>query len=91
LTAHGSGATVVVGAGTTGADGRAVAGAGEMTVGSGVLETVESPEPHPATDSAAAPITTAHFTVLHRTAIGAGGQPGARRVEQFVGTRLCRQ
>ena len=89
FTAHGSGAAVVVGAGIKGADdGRAVAGAVAVTVGSGVLETVESLDPHPATVSAVAPITIAHFTGEHRTAIEAGGQPGARRNDQAVGTRL---
>ena len=80
LTAHGSAAAVVVGAATEGFgdDGRAVTGAGEVTVGSGVLDAVESLEPHPATTSAAAPIITAHFTEPDRTVIAIAGRTGAR-------------
>ena len=91
---HGSGAAVAVavGAGTAGADGgRAVAEATEVTVGSGVLETVESPDAHPATVNAAEPIMTAHFTVAHGTAIGVVGHPGARRVGRVAGIRLCKR
>jgi len=63
LTSHGSGAAVAVGAGNDGADGgSAVEGAGDAAVGSGVLETVESLDPHPATVRAAATNMTAHFT-----------------------------
>ena len=65
LIAHGSAAAVVVGATTGGGganDGGAVAGAAGGTVGSGVLDTVESPEPHPATATVAATMRTAHFT-----------------------------
>ena len=80
LTAHGSPASVVVGAATVGIrdDGRAVAGPGELTVGSGVLDAVESLEPHPATANAAAQITTAHFTKADRTVIAIAGRTGAR-------------
>ena len=86
---HGSGAVVAVGVGTEGAGGgSAVAGAGEVTVGSGVLETVESPDPHPATVRAAAPIITAHFTNAHGTANDMGDQAGARRDNPVTGTRL---
>jgi hypothetical protein len=60
-----------------GDDGRAVAGAGEVTVGSGVLDAVESLEPHPATASAAAQITTAQFTTADRTVIAIAGRTGA--------------
>jgi hypothetical protein len=80
LTAHGSAAAVVAGAPTEGLsdeDGRAV-GAGDVTVGSGVLDTVESLEPHPATTSAAAPIATVHFTEADRTVIAIAGRTGAR-------------
>jgi hypothetical protein len=59
-------------------DGRAVAGAGEETVGSGVLDAVESLEPQPATASTAAPITTAHLTDPDRTVIAIAGRTGAR-------------
>jgi hypothetical protein len=81
LTAHGSAAAVAVGAANDGSgidDGRAVAGAGDVTVGSGVLDAVESFEPHPATARAAAPITTAHFTNPDRTVIAIAGRTGAR-------------
>ena len=80
LTAHGSAAAVAVGATIEGIgdDGRAVAGAGEMTVGSGVLDAVESLDPHPASASIAAPIATAHFTDPHRTVIAIAGRTGAR-------------
>jgi hypothetical protein len=62
-----------------GARGRAVEGATLVAVGSGVIETVESPDPHPATVNVATPITTAHFTTRDRTAIAGGGGAGARR------------
>src|SRR5712675_3353042 len=64
LTAHGSASAVVVvvAAGGCDANGGGVAGGAETTVGCGVLDTVESLEPHPATTSPAAAIKTAHFT-----------------------------
>jgi hypothetical protein len=54
----------VVGVATDGSDpaGGAVACGAEAIVGSGVLDTVESLEPHPATVRVAAAIRTAHFT-----------------------------
>jgi hypothetical protein len=81
LTAHGSAAAVAVGAAIVGkgiVGGRAVAVAGDVTVGSGVVDAVESLEPHAATASAAAPITTAHFTEADRTVIAIAGRTGAR-------------
>ena len=64
LTVHGSAAAVVVGVAMGGGDanGGTVARGAEAIVGSGVLDTVESLEPHPPTVSVAAAITTAHFT-----------------------------
>ena len=80
LTAQGSAAAVAVGVAIEGMgiDGLAVAGAVDVTVGSGVLDAVESLEPHPAIASAAAPITTAHFTDRDRTVIAIAGRTGAR-------------
>ena len=52
---------------------------GDATVGvlaSGVLETVESPEPQPATVTAAAAAVQTHFTTAHRTAIPAADPAG---------------
>jgi hypothetical protein len=79
LTAHGSAAAVVVSVAAGGGDanGGAVAGGAEATVGSGVLDTVESLEPHPAIASAAAAIRTAHFTTRHGTANATRRQTGA--------------
>ena len=85
LTAQGSAAAVAVGATTGGGGGNegaavcAVAWAGEVTVGSGVLDTVESPEPHPATVTVAATMRTAHFTTPHRTGNATGRQTGAQQ------------
>jgi hypothetical protein len=89
LTPHGSAAVAVAGAktGGGGANGAAVALGAEAIVGSGVLDTVESLEPHPATASAAA-ISTAHFTERDGTANATGGQTGARQGNAVPTTRL---
>ena len=94
LTAHGSAAAAVVGATTGGGGGNdggalwAVAGAGKVAVGSGVLDAVESPEPHPATVTVAATKRTAHLTRGQPTANIAGRQTGARRGIAPSTTRL---
>src|SRR5262245_31337490 len=94
LIAHGSAAAAVVGATTGGGGGNvggaalAVAGAGEVTVGSGVLDAVESPEPHPATVTVAAIKRTAHLTTGQPTANTPGRQTGARRGIAQSTTRL---
>src|ERR1700754_4207434 len=68
FTAHGSGADVL-GAALVGVGaGCAVAGATAVVLASGVVETVESPAPQPATSSGAAAIQT-HFTDAHPNAI----------------------
>ena len=85
LIAQGSTAAVDAGATTGGGganDGWAVAGAAGGTVGSGVLDTVESPEPHPATVTVAATMRTAHFTTPHGTANVTARQTGARKGNQ---------
>src|SRR6202008_3700713 len=69
LTAQGSGAGVLAAALVGGGGGGcAVAGARVVVLASGVFETVESPEPQPASSSGATAIQT-HFTDAHRTAI----------------------
>ena len=81
FTAHGSGAGVLGAALVRGGGaGSAVAGATVVVLGPGVLETVESPEPQPASISAAATAVTArrHFTVAHRTATSVA-RSGRRR------------
>ena len=91
LIAHGSAAAVVLGATTGGGganDGGAVAGAAGGTVGSGVLDTVESLDPHPAAVIVAAAMRMAHFTTGHRTANATGRQTGARRGNALPTTRL---
>jgi hypothetical protein len=91
LTAHGSAAAVVVGAtigGGGGNDGGAVAGATDGTVGSGVLDAVESLEPQPATAIVAATTRTAHFTTGQPTANVTGRRTGARRGIASSTTRL---
>jgi len=93
LTAHGSaaavadGATMGGGGGNAGA-GAAVAGAAVETVGSGVLDTVVSFEPHPATATVAATTRTAHFTTADRTAKITARQTGTRRGIALATTRL---
>jgi hypothetical protein len=76
------------GGGGGGTDGGAVCAVAEGTVGSGVLDTVESLEPHPATVTAAAAMRTGHFTTGHRTANVTGRQTGARRGNALPTTRL---
>src|SRR5262245_25711728 len=94
LTAHGSAAAATVGPTTGGGGGNdggavwAVAGIGEVTVGSGVLDAVESPEPHPATVTVAAARRTAHLTRGQLTANATGRQTGARRGIAPSTTRL---
>ena len=91
LIAHGSAAAVVLGATTGGGganDGGAVAGAAGGTVGPGVLDTVESPEPHPATAIVAATKRTAHFTTAQRTANATALQTGERQGNPLPTTRL---
>jgi len=74
----------VVGGGAAGA---AVAGATVVVLASGVLETVESPEPQPASSSGTAAIQT-HFTDGHRTVISPVDPAGARQVEAVPASRL---
>src|SRR5262245_60627505 len=93
LTAHGSAAAAVVGTTTGGGGGNdcgtgAVAGNGEVTVGSGVLDAVESPEPHAATVTVAATKRTAHLTRGQPTANTTGRRTGARRGIAPSTTRL---
>jgi hypothetical protein len=70
-----------------GAAGAAVAGATVVVLASGVLETVESPEPQPASSSGTAAIQT-HFTDAHRTVISSVDPAGARQVEAVPASRL---
>jgi hypothetical protein len=92
LTAHGSAAVVVVGTTTGGGagatEGGAVCAIAEGTVGSGVLDTVESLDPHPAAVIVAAAMRMAHFTTGHRTANATRRQTGARRGNALPTTRL---
>jgi hypothetical protein len=91
LIAHGSASAVAVGGGGAaggGAAGRGVVGTALLTVGSGVIEAVESLDPQPESASAAAVITTALFTTGHRTGIAWDGRSGARRVIRLPATRL---
>jgi hypothetical protein len=67
-----------------GGGGRAVAGATLVVLGPGVLETVESPAPQPASITAPTDAAKTHFTSAHRTVIvsaepagGAAGRNGA--------------
>jgi hypothetical protein len=78
--AHGSAAAVVVGVTTAGADGRAVTWTGGPTVGSGVLEAVESLDPHPVSVSAVAAVMITHLTIAHRTA-WRGNAPRTTRLD----------
>ena len=77
LTSHGSASAVGAVTGPDGTTaGAGAAAAGVVTDGPGVFETVESLEPHPATASVATQITTAHFTIGHRTETGHGDWAG---------------
>jgi len=89
LTSQGSAAAVGVGVTIGAGVGWTAAGAALVTAGCcGVMETVESPDPHPATVSAATGIRAAHFTDAHRTVSAAGVESGARQDDPVVATRL---
>src|SRR4029079_13964809 len=88
LTAQGSGAAGLgVGAALVGAACADVVAAC-VRVGSGVLETVESPDPQPTRVTIAAATRTACFTTAHRTVTRPRRPAGARRKHPPVGTRL---
>jgi hypothetical protein len=73
----------------TGDGGGAVAAvAAVLADGPGVLETVESFDPQPATAIAAVQITTAHFTLRTVPKAAPAIVQAVRRVGQVTGTRL---